>query len=158
MVARHLGVPIFAKDRFQSVLRFHGLAERSTADGYHLMFDLAEEQLSLGVSVILDAVFPLPDFRIKMEQLAYHYNANFSPIYCYCSDENTWKERVTNRTKIVQNWTPADWESVTEIRLYFVGWNPDTTLFIDAVNTLTDNLDSIFVWTNQEKMNSNRLK
>lgn len=40
-VARRLGVPIFAKDRFQSLLRWNGLAGRATADGYYLLLDMS---------------------------------------------------------------------------------------------------------------------
>ncbi|MCJ7625542.1 MAG: hypothetical protein MUO76_18775, partial [Anaerolineaceae bacterium] len=109
-----------------------------------------EEQLSLGISVILDAVFPRPEFRLKMKALADHFHAGFRPIYCYCSDENTWQERVNNRSMIVPHWTPVKWEAVIEIRSYFRNWNPGTALFIDAVHPLIDNVDLILKWLNQD--------
>lgn len=69
-IARRLGIPLFAKDRFQSLLCRNGLAGRGTADGYHLLLDMADEQLSLGVSVVLDAVFPQQGFRQAAAEIA----------------------------------------------------------------------------------------
>ena len=55
MVARRLKVPVFAKDRVQRVLRDHHLAPERSGDGYFIILDVADELLSLGLSVILDA-------------------------------------------------------------------------------------------------------
>ncbi len=58
-LAKRLQVPVFAKDRFQSQFRILGFTDREGPAGYHLLFDMADQQLSLGVSAILDAVFPM---------------------------------------------------------------------------------------------------
>jgi predicted kinase len=87
-VARHLDIPLFAKDRVQSVLRLRGLADAGTADGYHIMLDLADEQLSLGVGVVLDAVFPMEGFRSAARDIAGRNGASFRPIHCYCSNRS----------------------------------------------------------------------
>jgi len=141
-----LRIPVFAKDRIQSALRTRGLAERATVDGYHLMFDLADEQLSLGLGVVLDAVFPLAEFRLVARAIARRHQARFRPIYCYCSDETAWRERVGGRRQFVPNWTPVGWEEVERLREIYEPWEPETTLFVDALNPVEENLALALGW------------
>jgi predicted kinase len=145
-LVRALHIPVFAKDRIQSALRTRGLAERATVDGYHLMFDLADEQLGLGLGVVLDAVFPLPEFRLVARDLARRHQARFRPIYCHCSDESVWRERVGGRRQVVPNWTPVGWAEVERLREIYEPWEPATTLFLDASNPLQENLALALGW------------
>lgn len=148
--AERLNIPLFAKDRFQSLLRQRGLAERNTADGYHLMFDMADEQLSLGVSIILDAVFPLSGFRQEVAQIAQRHQARFRPVYCYCSDEAEWRKRISERQhNYVPHWSPMGWEEVERFREMFTPWPPETTLFIDAMTNLETNVEAVCTWLKQ---------
>ena len=145
-VARHLHIPLFGKDRIQSVLRLRGIAGRGTTDGYHVMFDLADEQLILGVSVVLDAVFLMEGFRTAARDLALSNNANFCPIYCYCSEESVWRERIKGRQHYVPNWTPVGWEAVERLQAMYEAWDPEATLFVDSLNDLEDNLVLVIDW------------
>ena len=145
-VARHLQIPLFAKDRIQSMLRIRGLAGEGTPDGYHIMLDLADEQLSLGVSVVLDAVFPMEGFRSAARDIAHRNSANFRPIYCYCSDRSVWRERMKGREQYVPNWTPVGWEAVERLQATYEPWDPETTLFVDSLNHLADNLVLVMDW------------
>src|SRR5512143_2816069 len=95
MVARKLGIPAFAKDRVQRVLRDHNLAQASTGDGYYIILDMVDELLSLGLTVILDATFPLDHFRTVASETAARHNSRFCAFYCYCSDDKVWRERMT---------------------------------------------------------------
>lgn len=147
LVARRLGIPLFAKDRFQSLLRQHGLAGRATADGYYLLLEMADAQLELGVSVVLDGVFPLPGFREEAAQIAHAHAAQFRPIYCYCSDEEEWKRRLANRRHAhVPNWSPVGWDEVERFRDLFTPWSADHALYVDAMNDLNDNLQKAVAW------------
>jgi len=145
-VARALHIPLFAKDRIQSVLRIRRLADRKTPDGYHLMLDLADEQLSLGVSVVLDAVFPMHGFRSAAHDISLRNNANFCPIYCYCSEQSVWRERMKGRQQYVPNWTPVGWEAVERLQAMYEPWDPETTLFVDSLNKFEDNLVLVIDW------------
>jgi predicted kinase len=145
-VARHLHIPLLAKDRIQSALRARGLADRETPDGYHLMLDLADEQLSLGVSVALDAVFPMEGFRQAARDIACRNSANFRSIYCYCSDPSVWRERMKGREQYVPNWTPVGWEAVERLQAMYEPWDPETTLFIDSLNDFEANLVLVMDW------------
>jgi predicted kinase len=147
MAANSLGMPLFAKDRFQSVLRQHEVAERSSPDGYYLMLDMADEQLGLGVSVILDAVFPLVGFRDQAKVIARKHSAQYRPIYCYCSDELEWQRRMVMRSHAyVPHWSPIDWSEVERTRDMYVPWSSGSTLFVDTMEDIDSNLAKIQTW------------
>ena len=145
-LASRLGLPLFAKDRLQSRLRVLGLADRKTADGYHMMFDLADQQLSLGVGVILDAVFPMAGFRDLVRGMAEDHEADFLPIFCHCSNMGLWKDRFNGRVQYVPDWTPVGWDEVLRIQDYFEPWREDEALFLDSVDDFKQNLERTLSW------------
>ena len=149
--ASHFHLPLFSKDRFQSFLLKNHLAGRSTADGYHLMMDQTDQQLSLGVSVILDAVFPLPGFRSRLKEISAQYNALFRPVYCYCSSNPVWEKRMLNRSRLVPDWTPVGWEEVLRLKNIFTPWDPQEALFLDSINNPEENFGTLKTWINLNK-------
>ena len=138
LVSRQLGIPVFAKDRVQRVLRDHNLAKENTGDGYYVILDMADEQLGLGLSCILDATFPLDHFRTVASEIAQRHKANLCALYCYCSDDNMWRERMTDRVHYVPGWKPVGWADVLRMREYYQPWN-DNALFMDSVRSPEDN-------------------
>ncbi len=138
MTSRRLGIPAFAKDRVQRVLRDHHLAEASSGDGYYIILDLADEQLGLGLSCILDATFPLDHFRTVASEIAARHKARFATIYCYCSDDEEWKRRMRDRVMYVPGWKPVGWEDVLRMREYYQPWN-DNALFVDSIRSPDEN-------------------
>lgn len=138
-LARALQVPLFAKDRIQRVLRDQ-VAGATSINGYHIMLDLADEQLGLGLSVILDAVFPLSGFRIQARQMAEAQRARFRPIYCYCSDEALWRHRMDNRVQVVPGWPPVGWQEVERLMPQYEPWPEADVLRLDAKESLDANV------------------
>jgi predicted kinase len=145
-IARRLGLPLLAKDRIQSALRRHGLADRTTADGYHLMLDLADEQLEIGIGVVLDAVFPLPGFRKATREMAQRHGGCFAPIYCFCSDRTKWQAQMNGRRPLVPGRTPVTWAEVKRLQEIFEPWDPEEALFLDSVRTPEVNLALALAW------------
>jgi predicted kinase len=139
MVSRRLKIPAFAKDRAQRILRDHHLAPEHSGDGYYIILDLADEQLSLGLSVILDATFPLDHFRTVASEIAARHKAKFCAIYCTCSDENVWRERMNHRVQYVPGWKPVGWSDVERMQEYYQPWN-DNALLVDSMDTPEHNL------------------
>jgi predicted kinase len=139
MISRRLHIPVFAKDRVQRVLRDHNLADASSGDGYYIILDMADEQLGLGLSCILDATFPLDHFRLVASETAIRHKARFAAIYCYCSDERVWRERMRDRVQYVPGWKPVGWEDVLRMREYYQPWN-DNALFVDSLRSPEENI------------------
>jgi predicted kinase len=142
LVAQELKLPLFSKDRMQRVLRDHHLAEESTGDGYYLILDLADEQLSLGVSPILDATFPLDHFRTVASEIASRYQANLCAFYCECSDDKVWKQRMQRRVQYVPNWQPVGWDDVMRMRDYYQPWK-DNALTVDSMQPPQQNFAAV---------------
>lgn len=142
MVAQRLGLPIFSKDRMQRVLRDHHLAAENTGDGYYLILDLADEQLGLGISVILDATFPLDHFRTVASEIAARHAARFCAMYCYCSDDEVWRSRMEQRVQYVPGWRPVGWADVLRMRSYYQPWGPNA-LPVDSLNPPEANLEQV---------------
>lgn len=139
-LSRRLQIPLFAKDRFQSQLRLLGLTEREGAAGYELLFDIADQQLALGIGVILDAVFPMQGFRQRAETLAERHTAAFKTIFCYFIDDTLHRARLEHRQQYVPHWTPVGWDEVERIRATFELWSPEAALHLDAAANFESNL------------------
>ncbi|MEZ4671990.1 MAG: AAA family ATPase [Anaerolineae bacterium] len=138
-IARRLSIPVFAKDRVQRVLRDHNLADASSGDGYYIILDMVDEQLGLGLSCMLDATFPLDHFRMVASEIAQRHKARLCAIYCYCSDDLVWQERMKDRVHYVPNWKPVGWQDVLRMREYYQPWN-DNALFVDSVRSPDENI------------------
>lgn len=138
MVAKRLGLPVFSKDRMQRVLRDHHLAQENTGDGYYMILDLADEQLSLGISPILDATFPLDHFRLVASEIALRHKARFCAVYCHCSDDDLWRSRMEDRVQYVPGWRPVGWDDVLRMRQYYQPWD-DNAVVIDSCHPPQEN-------------------
>ena len=139
IIARRMNIPVFAKDRVQRVLRDHNLAAANTGDGYYIILDMADELLSLGLSCIRDAPSPLHPSRTVARETPARHKSRFTAIYCYCSDDLVWQERMKERVQYVPGWKPVGWDDVLRMREYYQPWN-NNALFIDSLRSPDENL------------------
>lgn len=107
-----------------------------------ILLQLAEVQLELGLSVIVDSVFMNMD-RNHAQELARKYKARFRPIYVFVSDDKVWEQRVTERYDEMNNRDVATWERIQHQRERFRAWAPETALFIDSLNPVDQNYGTI---------------
>lgn len=135
-----MGAPLFAKDRFQRVLRDYAPGTDLEV-GYRFLFDQADEQLGLGHSVVLDAVFPLEGFRGITQEIARRHMVRYRVVWCVCSDEAVWKARLSDRIQYVPGWTPVGWQEVERLRESFVPWQAGTALIVDAAAPPVENVE-----------------
>lgn len=79
VVGRELNVPVFASDWLQATLKRSQLGDvaekRIGFVGYELLTTLAERQLMLGQSAILDSVASIEAVRRQWQTLAHNYGA-----------------------------------------------------------------------------------
>ncbi len=138
-LARETGWVVAAKDQFDQTLKAQGLVDAPLPLAYELMLDLAALNLALGVSVILDAVFPLAPFRERALELAERHGARFHAVVCRCSDRALWRRRVESRPEMARGWTPADWAEVDRVAGYYENWTAPH-LRLDAAAPFEDNV------------------
>jgi len=142
-VARELNIPVFAKDWLEATLircELSPSASRSLGSaGYELLTTLAERQLRLGQSVILDSVASTITIRAEWRALAQTYQAEWRVIECICSDEAAQRERMKVRQRHIPGWHELDWSEVKRVRAYYAPWD-EKRLILDAGNLLEENI------------------
>lgn len=157
-VGRTLGIPVFAKDWLEATLLRCELTPTNNerplgSAGYELLTILAERQLMLGQSVILDSVASTESIRSTWKQIAMRYGAEWIVIECMCSDESVHRERLKSRQRGISGWHELDWADVESVRSYFAPWN-EPRLVVDAIQLVDGNLKKILDWLEGKKENS----
>jgi predicted kinase len=144
-VGRRLGIPVFTKDWLEAALKRSGL-QRDEKDapllryaGYELLTALAQRQLSLGQSAILDCVVGLEKTREQWRKLAATHQADWYVIECICSDESLHRARLAERQPDGPDWPELAWAEVERVRAYYHPWQEDR-LVLDAVRPLSQNI------------------
>ena len=107
--------------------------------GYELLTALAERQLMLGQSVILDSVAASQTIRSAWRQLSDRYEANWRVIECICSDEPLHCSRLSRRKRGIPGWHELEWSEVERVKRYYVSWEGER-LVLDMTNSFSENL------------------
>ena len=115
------------------------------------MLTLTKAQLEIGLSVVVDSVFMNTD-RQHVQALAQKYQVHFRPIYTYISDDKVWEQRLTARYMEMNNSAVATWEQVQRQRGHFRQWEPDTALFVDALDSAEKNYESVLSFAASESV------
>lgn len=146
-IGRQLGIPVFAKDWLEAVILQNGL--RSTLDektlgyvSYELLTVLAERQLMLGQSVILDSVASTQTIRKMWHDMANQYGAKWRVIECICSDETVHQERLNGRQRNIPGWHELEWLDIEKAKKYYQSWDEDH-LVLDMVISIDENISSV---------------
>lgn len=139
--ARLLGCPIFGKDHLEATLWRAGLRreQRSGFIAQDLLNTLADGQLRLGQSAILDSVATIERVRAPWRHLAAEHGADFRVVESVCSDEAIHRQRLAGRNRGFPGWPELSWEDVEDVRSRFEPW-ADERLILDACAPLETNL------------------
>ena len=143
-LARDLGIPVFAKDWLEATLLRSELKpaceEKSLGfAGYELLTILAQRQLTLGQSVILDSVAASQSIRKTWHRLAQQYGADYRVIECLCSDKTIHRLRLKERQRNIPGWHELEWSEVERVKGYYSAWEGEH-LVLDMINSFNENL------------------
>ena len=143
-ICKHFGISVFAKDWLEANLLSNGLAPTITERplgfaSYGLMTTLAERQLMLGQSVILDSVANTETIRDAWRQISRQYGADWHVIECVCSDISLHRARLITRKRNIPGWHELTWSDVEKVKQYYAVWE-DEHLILDMVNSFEENL------------------
>lgn len=143
-VAKHFGIPVFAKDWLEASLVRSGLtptlAEKPLGfAGYSLLTTLAERQLLLKQSVILDSVASTESIRTTWRQLAKQFRADWHVIECICTDESLHRSRLQMRKRNIPGWHELAWSDIQKVKQYYVAWDEER-MILDMVDSFEENL------------------
>jgi predicted kinase len=149
-IGRQLDIPVFAKDWLEAVLLQNGLQPTQKGKslgfvGYELLSTLAERQLMLGQSVILDSVAGVIALRDQWRALADHYHADWRVVECICSDETVHRTRLLTRERNIPGWHELEWSEVERVKEYYAPWQEDH-LVLDMVRPFEENLSRLMAY------------
>lgn len=142
-VGKHLGIPVFAKDWLEASLLKSGLKPIMMENllgfaGYDLLTTLAERQLMLNQSVILDSVASTQTIRNTWRELAKQFNAEWRVIECFCSDESLHRSRLQLRKRNIPGWHELKWSDVQGVKQRYAPWEEER-LTLDMVHPFEEN-------------------
>ena len=146
-VGRQLGIPVLAKDWLEAVLLRNALQPAPNGKslgyvGYELLTVLAERQLMLGQSVILDSVASIQTIQCTWKELAVKYKADWCIIECICSDESLHRERLGTRKRNIPGWHELEWTEVERVKGYYQPWNEER-LILDMMDEIDKNISRV---------------
>ena len=139
-LARELGIAVFSVDPIEGALHRSAVSvgENSVAP-YNIAETLAEENLSLGVSVIVDAVNPIEIARAMWRDLAARQHCRYRPIEIVCSDSQLHRRRIEARHRGIPGIPEITWERVQTRAGQYQAWREDR-LVLDSATLSPDAL------------------
>ena len=149
-VGRHFVIPVFAKDWLEATLVRSELITSKPEKtlgfaGYELLTTLAELQLKVGQSAILDSVASTQSIRATWRNLAKAYHARWLVIECICSDEALHRIQLFKRERHIPGWHELEWSDVEKVKDYFSPWEEER-LIVDIVNPYEENLAKVVTY------------
>ena len=140
-IAEKLSLPIFSVDPIESSIIKSGIVKsfETGLAAYLIAETLASEQLSLGLSVIIDAVNPVSQAREMWKNLSLKHNAKLIIIECTLNS-NLHKKRLSSRIRNLHGIPEVTWEYVKNVRKEYSPWE-EKGLVLDTANSIEQNLD-----------------
>ncbi|MEP6896354.1 MAG: AAA family ATPase [Chloroflexota bacterium] len=142
-VAGELRLPIFSVDPIEASIIKSGIQQsfETGLAAYLVAEALANEQLSLGLSVIIDAVNPVQAARDMWQNLSNKYNSKLIIIECVL-DYDLHKQRIESRIRNLHGIPEVTWVDVENRRNSYLAWE-GKRLILDTSNTREDNLAKV---------------
>jgi predicted kinase len=139
-MAKALQLPVLSVDPIESSIIKSGIA-RSFETGlaaYLVVQTVAEEQLKLGLSVIIDAVSPVREAREMWRTLSVTYHAQLVVIECVL-DKDMHQQRLAHRRRNLYGLPEVRWEDVEARRHAYLPWE-QARLVLDTAHDPESNL------------------
>ncbi len=106
--------------------------------GYIVCYELASQNLRLGLDVVADTVNPIRETREAWRDVAQFHGVPFIEIEVTCSDEHVYRTRITSRVSDIPGLALPTWEDV-KTRQYD-GWDRDHIVIDTARHTVSESL------------------
>lgn len=136
--------------RLASEMKLEQAAQLAGALSYELLVDLARDNLTLGMSVVVDSPAAYRLFRDKIKTAARNAHADLKLIECICTDERMLRERVERRGRDLPAYRTRDWEAFRQDQSRFERLT-DPRLIVDTAETEAVNLRKIRTYLGLEK-------
>lgn len=125
-VARELRAVYLDKDTVKDLvvdvgreMKLGQAAELAGPLSYELLVAIARDNLTLGLSVVLDSPAGYRIFREKVEQLARSAKVDLKLIECVCTNEGLLRDRIEHRGQELPEYRARNWETYQRDRAQF---------------------------------------
>lgn len=112
---------------------------------YELLVDLARDNLSLGLSVVLDSPAAYQVFRERVKALARAAKVELRLIECICTDERLLRQRLESRGQDVPAYRARDWNTYQRDLARFERLT-ERRLVVDTAESLAVNLRKVLAY------------
>lgn len=142
--ARMIHGTLIAKDVVEATLWRSGIGRDANSGwaGYEVLSSLADTQLRVGGSVVLDSVAAYDRLREGWREVARRHGADVHEVECVCSDEHTHRSRIEGRQRNIPGWYELTWQEVEDLRSRYEPWTT-AHLVLDSVRPLEDNVGTL---------------
>jgi predicted kinase len=142
-VARELGAVLLSVDPVDSALASVGAGETEIPGlaAYAVVGALAEQNLELGATVVVDAVNAVGEAKTHWIELARRCDARLLAVETVLTDGDLHRERLAGRVRDLAIAEPT-WEAVVLRRDEWVAW-PFAPLVVDAAEPLEANVGRV---------------
>ncbi len=141
-IAAALHAPLIDRDILrQKAVDIFGDLPQVGRFSYELMFALAEEQLSLGLSVVVDTPLTYQTTYEQSKKLAKTFQTPMLVVHCQCPPD-VQKRRLEGRKGKVSEFQITSWEEWMEWKPRFENYD-DGGCVIDTSNPLDDSLATV---------------
>lgn len=127
-VAKALKLPIFSVDPIESAIIRAGITKSfETGHAAYLVAEnLAQEQIKLGNSVVIDAVNAEDEAKQVWTDCAKRLNVPLVLIECVMKDEKLHRQRLESRVRGLPGFEEITWDRVEERRKAYTPWQQKT--------------------------------
>lgn len=136
-LARELRATYIRVDVVEQAMRVAGAGVDGPA-GYIVCYEIASQNLRLGLDVIADTVNPIHETRQAWRGVAESLEIPFMEIEVVCSDEREHRHRIATRVADIPGLALPTWEEVKTRQYDF--WDRDHIVIDTAHQTVAESL------------------
>ena len=129
-------------------MKLAGGNELAGALSYQLLIEQARDNLTLGLSVVLDSPAGYQRFRERVRELARAVKADLRVIEGVVSDDALWRERLERRGEELPDYRTRDWGALQSDQVRFERLT-ERRLVVDTKEPLTLNLSKVLAYIEQ---------
>ncbi len=118
------------------------------AEGYCLAYRIARENLSIGISVVVDSCNPITETRNAFEGIARDCNSDFLNIEILCSDTLEHKSRIESRSSSAVDMHSITWQDVVRRKNH--AWDRDRLAIDTAGKSVSDAFQELYIAINRK--------
>lgn len=140
VLSQQLGATYLRVDVVEQAMRDAGVWVDGPA-GYMVCYEIASQNLKLGLDVVADTVNPIRETRQAWRDVARSLGAPFVEIEVICTDEHEHQSRVSSRTADISGLALPTWSDVKT--RHYEAWDRDHIIIDTAHKTVVESLATL---------------